>query len=69
METIAGFFDRIGTSLAGMVFSSVTLLGVDVQLIVLWLFAAGVLHVPARIPESARFCDRMARADRSLCRP
>ena len=42
METIAGFFDRIGTSLAGMVFSSVTLLGVDVQLIVLWLFAAMV---------------------------
>lgn len=42
MDTITGFVERLGTTLSGAVFSSVTLAGVEVQLIVLWLFAAMV---------------------------
>ena len=42
MEAITNFVEAVGATLAGVVFSSVTLFGVEVQLIVLWLFAAMV---------------------------
>jgi AGCS family alanine or glycine:cation symporter len=42
MEAITNFVEAVGAALAGVVFSSVTLFGVEVQLIVLWLFAAMV---------------------------
>jgi alanine or glycine:cation symporter, AGCS family len=42
MDTIAGYVEQVGTALAGWVLSSITVLGVEVQLIVLWLFAAMV---------------------------
>lgn len=42
MDMITGFADALGSTLASIVFYSVTLFGVEVQLIVLWLFAAMV---------------------------
>jgi len=42
METITGFVEGTGAALAGAVFSSFAVFGVEVQFIVLWLFAAMV---------------------------